>query len=60
MASDDTDLHTGACATAAAEQLGDGFSPPAAEQQFPRGETDVLAAAQAGDDGLALGSQSDF
>ena len=41
-----------------AERLGDGFSPPAAQQQRPLGDTDVFA--MAADAGPALGSQSAF
>ncbi|MES2936624.1 MAG: hypothetical protein V4864_03005 [Pseudomonadota bacterium] len=58
MVSDDTDFHASASGTA--EQLGDGFSPPAADQQRPLGEPDVLAIAQAEDDRPTLGSQSAF
>ena len=58
MAFDDTDFH--ASTAPGAEQLGDGFSPPAGEQQRPLGDTDVLSIAQAGGDVPTLGSQSAF
>ncbi len=58
MAFDNTDFH--APHAPAAEQLGDGFSPPTLEQQRPLGETDVLAIAQADQCGPTLGSQSAF
>ncbi len=58
MAFDDTDFH--AADAPAAEQLGDGFSPPTPEQPRPLGETDVLAIAQADQGGPTLGSQSAF